>query len=312
MQKKRIRAIATLLCLIASYPSHGAPSFMGGWESGTVSGTGNTNWRYQEAVAPDRFTLVRDASRPGTYARVEVRSGDNPLQFCCNDTDRAEVSGMQNADGSMLNENISSGTQQIAFSVKFDRSWQQIADSGSGGWGIFLQLHGPNVFGAAPALALSATDQIRLNARVGDLDNSGLIQHDLLNGALNQGQWIDFIFTVKFAADSTGFVNLKRRDEGETTFADVLDIANTPTLQYSSSFEDGVVMDHYWKTGLYRSREDFTSVLYLDGMTRQLAAVPEPQTYALMLGGLVIIGFATRRRKKSPPSAERHPFPREV
>jgi hypothetical protein len=39
-----------------------------------------------------------------------------------------------------------------------------------------------------------------------------------------------------------------------------------------------------------------TSVLYLSGLTREVAAVAEPQSYALMLAGLAFIGFVARRK----------------
>ena len=65
-------------------------------------------------------------------------------------------------------------------------------------------------------------------------------------------------------------------------------------LQYSSAYNNGEVLgDNYWKHGLYRNDQDFTSILYLDNFIREAVtvAVPEPETYALLLSGLVLIGF---------------------
>jgi hypothetical protein len=290
------KAVVTSLVMLVCHSAGAAPSFEGGWESGTVIGSGSTNWRSLEVVAPDRFTLLNDGIRPGTYARVEVRNGDNPLTFCCDGSDRAEVATMQNADNTRLDENLSSGTQQFSFSVKFDSGWQDIVAPGAGAFGIFLQLHGPNQFAASPALAFSATDQIRFNMLVGDLDASSGVGNSLSHGSLNKGQWIDFVLTVKFAADNSGAVNILRRDEGDSIFTEVLNIEDTPTLQYSSSFSDGAVLDHYWKHGLYRNRQDFTSVLYLDGMTRQVSPVPEPGSTAMLFAGMGLLGLAARRR----------------
>lgn len=123
----------------------------------------------------------------------------------------------------------------------------------------------------------------------------------MANGSLSIGKWIDFIFSVGFAADDSGFVSVWRRDEGEASFTQVLSITDTPTLQYSSSFSDGAVLDHYWKYGFYRSRQDFTSVLYLDGLTRQVAVVPEPHSVALLTAGLLLVGLVVRRRRQKMP-----------
>lgn len=243
------------------------PSFWGDWESGTVTGSGNHNWRYKEAVAADRIAILSNGgSRQGSrYARVEVRPGDNPLS-CCAGSERAEVSRMQDANNNQIFENLNSGTQQYAFSVKFDSSWRTITSTGSGAWGIFLQLHGPN--GSNPAWAFSATDKIRFHTRLGDMTQNAVVRRELTNGTLNVGKWIDFILTIKYAKDNTGYITLMRRDEGQTNFTQVLSVTNTPTLQYDPNVNNGAVGNHYMKHGLYRNSQSFTSILYLDGFTR--------------------------------------------
>jgi hypothetical protein len=47
----------------------------------------------------------------------------------------------------------------------------------------------------------------------------------------------------------------------------------------------------------FRYGGDHASQFYLSSMT--VAAVPEPQTYALMLGGMCVLGWATRRRQSA-------------
>lgn len=232
-------------------------SFLGDFESGTVIGSGIHNWRNIQAAASDRISLLQDSR--GTYARVEIRNGDG----CSSCTERSEVVMMQNANSNPIYENLNSGTQRYSFSVKFDPSWQ------APDWSIFTQLHGPDNLGTNPAFAIDASDRITFQMRAGDITKSGGNDYELFNGDLNKGHWIDFILTVKYAADNTGFVNIQRRDEGQTNFTEVLNIVNTPTLQYSSNVNNGVVGDHYMKHGLYRSHQNFSSVLYLDGFTRE-------------------------------------------
>lgn len=301
--KKIFTTLLATLVWASCQAADDAPSFYGDWESGTVTGQGNTNWRWIEAVAPDRITLIEDSERSGKVARVEVRKGDNPLTFCCFDTDRAEVARMQNDDGTELPENLGSGNQQYRFSVKFDDTWQVIENPGASAFGVFLQLHGPNIFGASPALAFNATDQVRFDMLTGNIDSSTRKVYELANGSLNIGSWIDFVLNVGFAADDTGFVSILRRDEGESEFRKMLSITDIPTLQFSSSFAGGAVMDHYWKHGLYRSRQDFTSILYLDGLTRQASMVPESSAATMLAAGCSLIALVIGRRRRARVSA---------
>ena len=161
----------------------------------------------KQVVSNDRIQLIKDSSRSGTYARVEIRSGDGGGDS----VQRSEVTMMQDNSNNQVMEDLNSGTQQYKFSVKFDSSWQNIS-----GWGIFLQLHGDDSYSTNPAIAFSATDKIRLNMRTGDITQNKGAPHELSNGDLNKGHWIDFVMTVKFAANNTGYITVLRRDEGQT------------------------------------------------------------------------------------------------
>jgi len=267
-KKHILTSISSVFLLVASYPSLSQPSFRGGFESGAVTGVGNHNWFSLQAFAPDRISIVKDSH--GSYARVEVRAGDHELH-CPTCTERSELVMMQDANGNALYENLSSGTQRYTFSVKFDKSWRNMVGNKNGAWGIFLQLHGPDDLGSNPAFELNAneTGRIVFGMLTGDITKSKSRDYKLLNGKLNKGHWIDFILTIKYTTDKTGFVNLQRRDEGQTNFSEVLNILNTPTLQYSSKVNNGAVGNHYMKHGLYRNQETFTSILYLKGFTRE-------------------------------------------
>ncbi len=242
-------------------------SFRGDWETGQL--TGNGNWRAIQQDGLGGMTLLHDGgARQGIYyARVELGPATD------SNSQRSEVVDMTTATGGLIRENESSGTQQYSFSVKFDASWQTIVPlDNNGAWGIFFQLHPDDRLLSNPAIELGATDQIRLGARTGDIVTNRGRGYDLSNdgGSLNKGHWIDFILTVKYAKDSTGFIKVQRRDEGQTSYREVLNLQNMPTLQYSSNLFDSAVLDHYWKHGLYRSHSNLTSILYNDGMTRSV------------------------------------------
>lgn len=256
-------------------------NFYGDWESGLVTNKSANNWEDVEEVAPDRITLLNDGgARQGNYyARVEVRPGDNPLT-CCSLSSRAEVSGLISSTNTRIYENLNSGTQQYSFSVKFDTTWQPMVNhnDGEGTYGSFLQLHGPN--GTNPDWMLSATDMIRFHIRSGDITKNKGTYFLISNPFLNKGKWIDFKITIKYTKDSTGFVLINRRDEGQTDFTEVVNMQNIPTLQYDPNINNGTVGDHYMKYGLYRNDQTFTSILYLDGFTRSsVTTVANTTTY---------------------------------
>ncbi len=162
----------------------------------------------------------------------------------------------------------SSGTKQYSFSIKLDKTWQQPIDNGDGRgkYAIFLQLHGPDVMGTNPLFALGYRS-IRFSLYGGDISKYSKSYVNLSDGALNIGKWIDFILTIKYQKDKTGYVTIQRRNEGQTNYTEVLNLQNVSTLQYHPSYNGGAVGNHYMKYGLYRNNQKFTSILYLDGFT---------------------------------------------
>ncbi|MFA6433994.1 MAG: Ig-like domain-containing protein, partial [Elusimicrobiales bacterium] len=269
--------------IITGSPAEAAVSFYGDWETGLVTGSGDHNWNHTQISAndPSRIT-VRPASDGGGhqgnyYARFEVRSGDGGGP---GHTERSEVVHMKDAGNNIIYENATSGTVRYSFSVKFDPSWQTLVGDSNGAWGIFLQLHGDN--GINPAWGFGATpdDTIVFGMRAGDVQGESEINRgrdfDLSNGSLNKGHWIDFILTVKYATDNTGSVSVQRKDEGDSSYTQVLSVTNVPTLQYNDGSATG---NHYMKHGLYSNYETFTRILYTDGFTREV--VTDPGSYTL-------------------------------
>lgn len=247
-------------------------SFLGGWDQGVILGPGA--WDSSQWMASDRFQLVTAPVRKGSYAiRVEVRPGDDPIN---SSGERAEVRNMRDLAGISMWENESSNTQYYATSVYLPADWRPPAGSVDGSiWGTFLQLHGPDVNHASPVFELGALNRFYLATEVGDLDYCPSDPSRCINkmysfsdGSLNLGHWTDFVIRIHFAKSYTGTVDIWRRNEGQTSFTNVLSLSNVPTLQFRSSVNGGAVGDHYWKTGFYRSPETFTNVLWIDGPVR--------------------------------------------
>ncbi len=238
-------------------------SFAGDWEAG-LRGPGN--WKNLQIVEADRFQQVTDMVRQGRYAvRVEVRPGDDPIQ---SSGERAEALVMTDSAGKPINEGEQSGTQFYAFSVRLEPDWQAPETDRSSAWAIVFQLHGPDQLKASPSVAVSVQNEFNIAIYGGDLDAGARHRHyPLSKSSLAPGSWVDLVLKVKFAKDATGTVEVWRRDEGESEFSQVLSLADVPTLQYRSSL--GGVGPHYWKHGLYRSKQkSITNVLWLDGLTR--------------------------------------------
>ncbi len=280
--KKYLLSVSILILLILTYSAgtgygiqksftataDSVVSFYGNWETGLVTGSGNHNWVGK--IAPSNgITILSDGgAREGSkYAKIQV---DNTN--CTDCTERSEVYMMQNSIDSVIWEDENSGTVQYSFSVKFDPTWQNMS---KGGWAIFLQMHSPDSFATTPAWALSATgldaskEGMVFALRGGDIDYNRGDDYELSINSLNKGHWIDFLVTVKYARDKTGFVTVQRRDEGQTNYMQVINLQNVATVAWSSTRPNTEWWDHmYMRMGLYRNHENFTSILYNDGFTR--------------------------------------------
>jgi hypothetical protein len=234
-------------------------TFTGDWTKGI---TGNGSWKYLQAVSPDRFQLVTNQGR--YCARVEVRPGD-----ITSSGERAEVAVMSDALGNSIFENVGSGMQYYAYSVLLDPKWLPPAPYQGSVWGIIVQLHGPDIYHTNPVFSLQAQDVFSIGLRGGDLDiNKTVTKYKLADDKLNLGEWVEFVFGIKFTGDKKGSVEIWRRNTGAKDFTSVLIIKDVPTLQYQTSI-DAVVREHYWKMGLYRSKQTaITNILWSGGFVR--------------------------------------------
>ncbi len=248
--------LSSLFLISLPFSASAAVTFQGGWEQGVLTGPGS--WSSKQAVGAYSIQLVSDVVRAGSKAmRVEVRSGDNPLN-CCASSERAELTIMTNPNGSDLLEGLTSGTKYYGFSVRLEPNFQFPE------WSLLFQLHGPDYLDAYPLVAIGVdADGYNLDHFGGDTTTAPRIHRAL--GPVTPGQWVDFILKVTFAKDATGEITVWRRNEGETTFTQMTTLTNIPTLQYRGTDPVG---GHYWKMGYYRSKQSFTNVLWNDGVTR--------------------------------------------
>lgn len=187
-------------------------------------------------------------------ARVEVDPSDDPLALGEN-TERAEGAFMQDQGGAQIQENPPSGKQYYATSYYFPTSWAATfypysvfeapgstwpagvsSDCASGAgtqcnsWSFVMQLYPWGALAAA-STAPGSPEKLWFSAGGNDFQFTG-------GGDLTLGKWVDLVLSVDWA---TGDVTIYRRNEGETTFTQVV-----------SGNGGAPPADVYFKQGLYR------------------------------------------------------------
>ena len=186
-------------------------------------------------MRPDGFLTWHGKSA----VRVEVQPKDDPLALKAN-SERAEMLMMQDKNGSPIKENRTSGVQYYATSYYFPTTWhgEQLpwsalapVDCSKGdpnkcnSWSFVMQFY---PWGGLSAAATSVRGPERYAFNGSMFTDGGLI-------AL--GKWTDLVFRVDW---QTGAYTVWRRDQGRTTFAQVLTGIKP------------VTDDVYIKQGLYR------------------------------------------------------------
>ena len=173
--------------------------------------------------------------------RVEVQPNDDPLNSKSN-SERAEMMMMQSSSGAAIQENVRSGVQYYATSYYFPKGWQgqqfrwsafAPTDCAAGNksqcnsWSFVWQFYGWGALSAAQAIPNGPQYYTFNGFKFTD------------GGLLALGKWTDFVFVVDWG---TGAYKVFRRDEGQTTFREVL--KNKTTLAPGRNV--------YIKQGLYR------------------------------------------------------------
>lgn len=240
------------------------------WLGSSVS----NHWEWVQQKELGRITAVNDPTSPkhGVVARIEVRTGD---MFWTGE--RAEVSRMMRTDpttGKTVHRPVveSDGHEFYGLAIKLPPDWQSPTQKNGElpSWGIFLQLHGPASFHAPPSISLNVDDAFHIEMCGGDVLEGGTREnakpaqsYPFTNGDLMRGHWVQFLMDVVWSYGNDGHLAIYRRDEGEKTFTKILELNNTPTLQYSYGTPKSEA-PHHWKTGFYRSP---TAGTPLAGMT---------------------------------------------
>lgn len=216
------------------------------------------------AVSPSRFQIQDDAiARGRKVAMFTVMPGD---RFGNTTGERSEVILGTWRATSPFRVLGNEGTEYFRISVKLDENWKAPERNVQGySWGIFFQLHGPDDYGAPPAVALHAEDKFALFVLGGDMDKKVGGRRFLTRPDLNVGKWINFVVAVKWASDASGAIAVFRRDEGETDWEQVADIKALATLQFAGAQPP---KPHYWKAGFYRSESAHTNTLWLRPILR--------------------------------------------
>jgi hypothetical protein len=201
-----------------------------------------TQWSALQAKDPSRAQVQSSVVRDGQYAtRIEVRPGDNNVAGS-GSGERTEFMAGQATTGGYEGQEA-----YWAWSDYFPQGF----DAPPGGWNAFTQFHHTGSTGQAN-VHFAVTDKSRLTLRVMGGSYSSPVRKDFTLAPLQTGRWYDFVFHVKWSANSSvGFVQVWVNGN------EVVPKTMTPTI-YSGQ---GV----YLKQGYYRSAYSGTTVLYLDG-----------------------------------------------
>jgi parallel beta-helix repeat protein len=254
---ERVTDVATLNIVFNT-----APIFYGNFDTGLVTGTGNRNWvGYHSSAGAN--ALIQSDGVGGYWAKFTVPSSGSA------NSERSEVVNMQSNTG-IIYENEASGTKIYRFRTKFDTTWQAMNNTGGNGdWAIFMQLHCPDPFPWNPTWALDAHGMM-VSIKGGNIDINSGQDFPMSDSSLRLGEWIDWIVTVKYGkTNSTGALKVERKNLGAASYTTVFNNPNIATLAYSNA--NPTVGNHYMKLGLYRNYQSFTSIIYHDGFTAEIA-----------------------------------------
>ena len=235
------------------------PIFMGGFETGDESQWGGLH--YNEKL---------DKSRQFSVVTSPVRQGKFAAKFIVNNGDEFRQTGGERSDlmRSPLFDEKDGDEYWYAWSTFFPEDWQAPQD-----WFIFADWHS-RYDDVCQLLQLEVTTENSLLVKVltGDIfgykcfEGSGTAfsTSKVIVKSLSTGLWNDFVIHVKWAATSTGIIEIFHKTEDLEDFNKVLSLKGIPTLQYR--LDSNSPASPYFKLAHYRSSVNtHKSTLYHDG-----------------------------------------------
>ncbi len=220
----------------------GTISWRGDYETGNFSQWG---CGIQEKTS-GRATIVNSPLRQGQHAaRFEVDPGDNNVAGS-GTGERAEICSTQaQADGYDGHE------VWYAWSTLFPTGFQ--APSDGNWWSYFTQWHHTGPTGQAPAMNVLGNGTINMRMAGGSNPSSPVYTNALVLSGWQHDVWYDFAVHIKWSSDpSIGFYEVFVNGKRATS------IMHGPTLYTGQGI--------YMKQGYYREAQNYTDVIYEDGV----------------------------------------------
>lgn len=237
----RLRALVAAACAtaagVAALGGSAGTLWTGDWETG-----GLTQWDVAQRTHAGDIAVVTSPLRQGRYAaHFTVHPGDLPV----GGGERAEV---------LKSTGEAAGQESWwTWSAYFPSSFRSNPNSS---WNVFTQWHHSGSTGVQPVSFEvendSGREYLRFRAWGGSVDNPTRVAWRL--APLQRNHWYDIAFHVRWAADSSGLVEVWV--DGQPA----VPLTRTPTLYAGQSV--------HLKQGFYRNGSSLTTDLYQDGVRR--------------------------------------------
>lgn len=161
-------------------------AWTGDFETGDFS-----QYAFVLQAAPGRITVRTDSPRQGTYY----------ARFAAHNADVYPLTPTDNPRASLVGPRIlfPGTTRWLSWSTRFPGDFPAVPGDG---WLVFWQYHGPPYVGS-PSLGFGVVGTHLALER-----NQSYAYDTIWTGPMPRDRWIDFRMLVRFAQDSTGFVEL--------------------------------------------------------------------------------------------------------